>query len=334
MLGVRQFQGNLYNQMRLIFKQLGAGQNPEILFITCSDSRLTPSLFTQTQPGELFVIRNVGNIIPPADVPSSEGAGIEYALNELAAIKDIIICGHSHCGAMKGLLTPSLKERLPKVASWLTHSHSVLKQIDHSAPFASKVHNATKLNILEQIEHLKTYPIIAEKLARNELTLHGWFYEFETGEIFVYEHQFQKFLPFKEALAIAVSARRDKLIEQIFLTPSTHPKNISHYKELMQLFSLIEKNILPVGPAIKKDIIQKLRFGLSKLHPNIHSASFTSLLEKRFHHLKDFQKNRSESLEGRYYLGEMMRYSLFASSDLLNLKKAVEVTMNCQQTLK
>src|ERR1044072_8260783 len=129
MLGVRQFQNGSFKSMQETFEGLMSAQKPEILFITCSDSRLIPNLFTQTQPGELFVIRNVGNIIPPSHTPSSEAAGIVFALNELNSIKDIIICGHSQCGAMKGLLAPNLKEYLPEVDAWLSHSHSVLKHL-------------------------------------------------------------------------------------------------------------------------------------------------------------------------------------------------------------
>lgn len=272
----------------------------------------------------MFVIRNVGNIIPPAHVPSSEAAGLVFALNELASIKDIIICWHSHCGAMKWLLTPELKERLPEVGSWLEHSNSVLKQVTESqafqqTDFASQVNQATKLNILAQMEHLKSYPVIAEKLARKELTLHGWLYEFEKGEVLVYDNQSQEFVSFDNALALAVSARRDKLIEHIamnYLTPFTNPNTIGEYKALMHLFSLLDNNLRPIWQAIKKEVTQKLWAELGGLYSSMDDARFISLLEQgsqfKLNHLKEFQKNTSESTWYHHYLGQMMHYSLFA----------------------
>lgn len=327
MLGVRQFQGESFKQMQGIFEHLSVGQNPEILFITCSDSRLMPSLLTQTKPGELFVIRNVGNIIPPSNVPSSEAAGIVFALNELDSIKDIIICGHSHCGAMKGLLTPDLKDHLPEVSSWLQHSHSVLKQMNeatpsHSSSFAFNVRQATKLNILTQLEHLKSYPIVAEKLARGELNLHGWLYEFEKGEVLVYEPQAKEFISFENALALAVSTRRDKIIEQVamnYLESFTHPRTIKEYEILVQLFSLLEKNnLLTIWPAIKTEATQKLWSELGGLYPSIEDLQFNTLLDQgcqlKLKNLRSFQKNIMESQGYHQYMEQIMRYSLFTPS--------------------
>ncbi len=329
MLGVRQFQGESFKQLQGIFEHLSMGQNPEILFITCSDSRLMPSLLTQTKPGELFVIRNVGNIIPPSDVSSSEAAGIVFALNELDSIRDIIICGHSHCGAMKGLLTPDLKDRLPEVSSWLQHSHSVIKKMQetntpHTQNFDLKVRQATKLNILTQIEHLKSYPVVAEKLARGELNLHGWLYEFEKGEVLVYEPQTQEFIPFENALALAVSGRRDKIIEQVamnYLESLTHPRTTKEYEILVQLFSLLEKkNLLTIWPAIKTAAKQKLWAELGGLYPGIEDVQFNTLLDQgcqlKLKNLQSFQKNVMESQGYHQYMGEMMRYSIFTPPPL------------------
>ncbi|MCE0724151.1 carbonic anhydrase [Legionella resiliens] len=324
-LGIRKFQDESFKQMESIFKKLSTAQTPDILFITCSDSRLLPSLLTQTKPGDLFIIRNVGNIIPPYNVPSSEAAGLMFALNELPSIKDIIICGHSHCGAMKGLLTPNLKERLPEVASWLTHSHSVLKQMNDSKEldthdFNLKLLQATKLNILEQIEHLKSYPLIAEKLARKELAIHGWFYEFETGEVFVYEPHHQEFYPLEKALAFAVSMRRDKIIEQVamnYLEPLTNPQTVKEYKELMELFLHLEKDVLLIWQAIKKEVTLKLWEELGDLYCSMDDVQFKHMLEEgcqlKLINLKKFQKNIEESAGYQYYMRQIMRYSLFTA---------------------
>lgn len=323
MLGVRKFQDGSFKHMEGIFRQLSVAQTPEILFITCSDSRLLPNLLTQTKPGDLFVIRNVGNIIPPAHVPSSEAAGLMFALSELHSIKDIIICGHSHCGAMKGLLTPNLNERLPEVASWLTHSHSVLKQMDdskelHPVDFNLKVLQATKLNILAQMEHLKSYPLIAEKLERKELTLHGWFYEFETGEVLVYEPHHHEFFPLEKALTFAVSTRRDKIIEQIalkHLEPLTNPQTIKEYKELMQLFLLLEKDLLPIWHAIKEEVTLKLWEELGGFYSGTDDVQFNNLLDRgsqlKLMSLKNFQKNIEQSIGYQKYMGQIMLHSFF-----------------------
>lgn len=319
MLGVRQFQDEPYKQMQSVFKSLSVGQKPEILFITCADSRLMPSLLTQTKPGELFVIRNVGNIIPPATVPSSEAAGLVFALNELPSIKDIIICGHSHCGAMKGLLAPNLKERLPEVSSWLAHSYSVLKKIPPSSDYTLKLQEATKLNIVTQLEHLKTYPIIAEKIAKQELTLHGWLYEFEKGEVQVYQAPSQEFVPFKAALDLAVFARRDKIIEQVtmhHLEPLTSPQTAKDYTTLMHLLSQLEANLLPIWSLIKEKVYHSLWNELGGLYADAKSLQFTQLVEQGCHlklpNLKNVQQKIKESPGYLLYSTQNLRGSIFA----------------------
>ncbi|WP_454784204.1 carbonic anhydrase [Legionella sp. WA2024007413] len=324
MLGVRQFQDGSFKQMEGIFKQLSVGQSPEILFITCSDSRLLPNLLTQAKPGDLFVIRNVGNIIPPPHVPSSEAAGLMFALSELHSITDIIICGHSHCGAMKGLLTPGLNERLPEVASWLSHSHSVLKQMNdsndfHSEDFNLKVLQATKLNILTQMEHLKSYPLIAEKLKNKELTLHGWFYEFETGEVLVYESSLDDFVPLEKALSFAISTRRDKIIEHVamnHLEPLTNPQTAHEYRELMKLFLLLENNLLPIWKTIKEEVTKKVWAELGGLYSSMDDVHFRNMVEEgyqlKLRNLKDFQENISESMGYQNYMRKTMYHSFFA----------------------
>ncbi|STY29867.1 carbonic anhydrase [Legionella wadsworthii] len=325
MLGVRKFQDGSFKEMEGMFKKLSTGQNPEILFITCVDSRVDPNLITQTKPGDLFVIRNVGNIIPPSNVPSSEAAGLVFALNGLDSIKHIIVCGHSHCGAMKGLLTPNLHEKLPEVASWLTHSHSVLKHINHSEnssqDFSKKVLEATKQNVLAQMEHLKTYRLIADKLDRNEITLHGWFYEFETGEVFVYEATQKDFLPLENALTFAVSTRRDKIIEDIamkHLEPLTHPQTIKKYEELMQLFSDLKIDLKSIWHAIKEEARLKLWDEVGGLYTSPEDVSFKKLWEEgsqlKIKNLTDFQKNIEDSTGYQNYLKQTMLHSFFSPS--------------------
>src|SRR5262245_31138611 len=129
--GIHQFQKTYFSSERKLFERLAKEQNPEALFITCSDSRISTGLLTQTNPGDLFVLRNAGNIIPAYGSPNSgTAATIEFAVAGLG-IKDIVVCGHSHCGAMKGLLNPELLRDMPAVTQWLSHAEStrrILKQ--------------------------------------------------------------------------------------------------------------------------------------------------------------------------------------------------------------
>jgi len=122
--GLHRFQNDLFGSQRELFERLAKGQHPEVLFITCSDSRINPNLLTQTEPGELFILRNAGNIVPPyGAIMGGEAATIEFAVAGLG-VKDIIICGHSHCGAMKGLLEPSATRDFPALAQWLSYAES------------------------------------------------------------------------------------------------------------------------------------------------------------------------------------------------------------------
>ncbi|MGJ5673656.1 MAG: carbonic anhydrase [Nostochopsis sp.] len=196
--GLNEFHDNYFTTHRELFEHLSQGQNPEVLFITCSDSRIDPCLITQSQPGELFVIRNVGNIIPAYGTPRiGEGAGIEYAVEALG-IKDIVICGHSHCGAMKGLLQiGNLAQQMPLVYDWLKQYAEPTRRLvldnykDCSSEKLLKI--AIEQNVLTQIENLETYPVIRSKLHSCKLTLHAWIYEIESGEVFAYDANIGKF---------------------------------------------------------------------------------------------------------------------------------------------
>jgi carbonic anhydrase len=175
-----------------MFEHLSHGQNPEVLIITCSDSRIDPFLITQSQPGDLFVIRNVGNIIPPYGAANKgEGAGIEYAVQALG-IKDIVLCGHSHCGAMKGLLQlGSLAQQMPLVYDWLKQYAEPTRRLvmDNypDYPPDKLLKTTIEQNVLTQIESLETYPIIRSRLHSGKLTLHAWIYEIQSGEVFAYD---------------------------------------------------------------------------------------------------------------------------------------------------
>ncbi|MBV8883985.1 MAG: carbonic anhydrase [Chroococcidiopsidaceae cyanobacterium CP_BM_RX_35] len=188
--GIHQFQTHYFSNHREMFEELALGQHPTILFITCCDSRIDPNLITQTQPGDLFIVRNIGNIIPPYGATNGgEGAAIEYAIQSLD-IKDIVVCGHSHCGAMKALLQlSSLDEDLPLVHDWLKYAQGtrlLLKYNYKGVEGEDLLNAAIEENVITQLDNLRTYPSVHAKLYSGQLNLHAWVYKIETGGIFVY----------------------------------------------------------------------------------------------------------------------------------------------------
>lgn len=188
--GIHHFQANYFRSHRELFERLSHGQNPEALFITCSDSRIIPDLITHSEPGDLFILRNAGNIIPTfGAVHGGEAATIEFAVDGLG-IQDIIVCGHSHCGAMKWLLDPSPNQEMPALSAWLSHAEATRRIMKEKYPHltADALLTATvEENVLVQLEHLRTYPCVAAKLACGTLKLHGWVYKIVTGEVFGFD---------------------------------------------------------------------------------------------------------------------------------------------------
>jgi len=195
--GIRKFQSDEFQQEKEFFEKLAEGQSPDCLFITCSDSRIDPNRLTQTKPGELFVLRTAGNIVPPyGSVVGGESATIEYAVAALK-IKNIVVCGHSHCGAMSGLLTPENLHTLPAVRQYLEHAAATRQIIEENfseiTDFGMKLSQTVETNVLVQIENLKTHPTVAAAVLRNELNLHGWVYHFESGQVTTYDKETNKF---------------------------------------------------------------------------------------------------------------------------------------------
>lgn len=195
--GLHHFQSNIFSSQRELFERLAGGQTPDALFITCSDSRVNPNLITQTEPGDLFILRNAGNIIPPFGAANGgEGATIEYAVAALG-VKDIIVCGHSRCGAMSGLLSPESLTELPTVRTWLSHAEATRRIVkeNYTHLCGDALQMATiEENVLVQLENLRTHPAVAAALARGTLSLHGWVYKFETGQVFAYEPEEGQFV--------------------------------------------------------------------------------------------------------------------------------------------
>ena len=208
--GIHQFQCNAFRPMQGLFEQLAHGQNPETLFITCSDSRIDPNLLTQSRPGDLFILRNAGNIVPPHGAANGgEGATIEFAVAGLG-VKDIVVCGHTHCGAMKGLLDPVLVDGLPTVRAWLGHAETTRRIIAENYQHLAddKLITATvEENVLLQLENLRTLPAVASRLVKGDLHLHGWVYKIETGEVFAFDPAAGQFVPLAEYKARAEPVR-------------------------------------------------------------------------------------------------------------------------------
>ena len=189
--GLHEFQTSYFRTHQELFEQLAHGQKPRVLFITCSDSRIDPNLITQAQLGDLFVIRNAGNIIPPFGAANGgEGAAVEYAVHALG-IQQIIVCGHSHCGAMKGLLQlGKLAEEMPLVYDWLKHAEATRRLVKENYPDRQGeelLETAVAENVLTQLENLRTYPVVRSKIHQGQMSLYGWIYNIETGEALVYD---------------------------------------------------------------------------------------------------------------------------------------------------
>ncbi len=197
--GLRQFQSDYIPSHKALMEELSKGQHPRVLFIACSDSRVDPALITQSEIGDLFVIRNAGNIIPPFEATNGgEGATIEYAIEALG-IRQVIICGHTQCGAMKGLLQlGELEEKMPLTYGWLHHTEATRKLIEDHYGHLDKKERLDALvgeNVLTQIENLRTYPVIRSKLYRGDLSIHAWLYKIELGEVLTYDMEKHAFVP-------------------------------------------------------------------------------------------------------------------------------------------
>lgn len=197
--GLHNFQKSVFRDKKELFSRLVKGQQPLALFITCSDSRIDPCLMTQTEPGELFIMRNAGNIVPPfGAVRGGEAATIEYAISVLK-VKDIIVCGHSQCGAMQGLLAPDQVQHLTSVRDWLAHAETTSRIIrenyGHLENLRDRLTATVEENVLVQLENLRTHPSVAAALGRDELKLHAWVYKLETGQVFAYSTEDSQFTP-------------------------------------------------------------------------------------------------------------------------------------------
>ncbi|HEY6414188.1 MAG TPA: carbonic anhydrase [Edaphobacter sp.] len=185
--GYSHFRSKVFPQHSKLFERLARGQKPQALFIACSDSRVMPEMVMQCDPGELFPCRNAGNLVPPAtETTSGVAATIEYAIRVLK-IPDVVICGHSDCGAMKGLLEQEHLDELPMVKSWLQHAGPSSRWLrgalqDASAwPFEKKLELLTEANVIMQMQNLRLHPAVAEGVENGTVQVHGWMYDIGSG---------------------------------------------------------------------------------------------------------------------------------------------------------
>jgi carbonic anhydrase len=183
--GISHFQKHVYPKHQDLFEKLALGQRPDALFITCADSRIDPCLLTQTEPGELFICRVIGNIVPPyPDAIGGVSATIEYAVGVLE-VPIVIVCGHTDCGVMKGALNPEALAGFPNVTHWLKYA-----KVDHK-----DLLTLTEHNVVAQLENLRSHPTVAARLKEGDLALHGWVYHIGPGTVTAYNEESETFLP-------------------------------------------------------------------------------------------------------------------------------------------
>ena len=209
--GVRRFQRDVYPRQETRYRQLAReGQRPHALFLTCADSRIDPEAITQSGPGEIFVSRNIGNLVPPyGEVLGGVSALIEYAVDALE-VSHVVVCGHADCGAMVGLLRPEKVAQLPTVKSWLRHGEGALRIVrarrtaidDHA-----ELEELIEENVLQQLQHLRTHPSVAGRLEEGTLALSGWVYDIGHGEVRIYDQEQNRFIAVSEQPAVSGAMR-------------------------------------------------------------------------------------------------------------------------------
>lgn len=204
--GIVEFRKNVLPSYREKFSRLALGQSPDTLFIACSDSRVVPNTFASTDPGDLFVIRNVGNLIPCCDehghsvADESEAAAIELAILKLN-VGNIIVCGHSECAAVRAILDGREKVDAPHLRAWLRHGEAALEKLTGAEEESTRHNRLSQLNVLQQIENLMSYPFVKERVESGKLKLHGWWFELTTANVYAYDDSVKKFVLIDEKSA-------------------------------------------------------------------------------------------------------------------------------------
>jgi carbonic anhydrase len=208
--GILDFKKNIRPGYRETFARLALGQKPDSLLIACSDSRVAPNLFASTEPGDMFVIRNVGNMVPPAKAGSntpdgdhSEAAAVEFSLSRLP-VRDVIVCGHSDCGAMQALVEGKENLDMPCVRNWLQFGDEGLEQLLSGQSLdktLSPVNQLSQLNVVQQMAHIQSYPYVQKRIADGNLRIHGWWFDIRAANVSAYDPILKKFIVIDENYA-------------------------------------------------------------------------------------------------------------------------------------
>lgn len=210
--GVVHFRSVIFPEQRSLYRKLARhGQKPKALVISCADSRVVPEIITQSAPGEMFVCRNAGNIVPPfSQANGGVSSAIEYAVVGLG-VEDVVVCGHSDCGAMKALLHPEQLKEMPNVAAWLGHAKSAHGVLCHAYDHEMDDKEATRIlameNVVVQLTHLRSHPSVAARIAAGRLNLHGWFFDLEHGHVLALDGASGKFQPVEDGEPLPTAVR-------------------------------------------------------------------------------------------------------------------------------
>jgi carbonic anhydrase len=200
--GIVDFRHNSLQAYREKFSTLAHEQNPDTLFIACCDSRVVPNTFASSDPGDLFVVRNIGNLIPPCQHDEPEGdesnssvaAAIEFSISQLN-VSDVVICGHSDCGAMRAFLEPDLTNDMPAVTRWLRHGIPAYERfLKEPATTLSPLNHLSQVNVIQQIEHMKTYALVKERMSQQKIRLHGWWFDLATADVHYFNPESHRFV--------------------------------------------------------------------------------------------------------------------------------------------
>lgn len=190
--GISRFQKEVYPEHQDLFEKLALGQRPDALFITCADSRIDPCMLTQSKPGELFICRVIGNVVPPyPDAVGGVSATVEYAVGVLR-VPEVIVCGHTDCGVMKGALNPDALAAYPNVRAWLRYTRFEQRE---PAPSPELLLSLTEQNVIAQLGNLRSHPAVAQRLEAGDLTLHGWVYHIGSGVVTACDEETGAFTP-------------------------------------------------------------------------------------------------------------------------------------------
>ena len=212
--GISRFQREVFPSQAPLFEELIDRQSPEYLFITCADSRVVPNLITQTDPGDLFVCRNAGNMVPSyGEVNGGVSATIEYAVQVLN-VRHIIVCGHSDCGAMKGVLHPEMVAHLPTVKNWLAYgevARHIVREAYPNVPDEDVLQVLTEQNVVAQLNNLRTHPCVAAREITGNLSLHGWIYHIHSGHVDAWDSRLGRFVSIDQYAATREEDYRRRL---------------------------------------------------------------------------------------------------------------------------